>query len=701
MLVAADSLTFGQLTFIIRVVVQVLSLVASFLIGLLMLSNSPQIASFRTHDVINRIIGRMTATDSSLAWIWHYSRRPEQSPIKSPGFVLSIALLSLYGLVAKLSDVGFLGFYTCSIPNTDGSKYASPNDIVDDVHAQSVILDNLVDGTDPNTLKAHRCDSSVLISLEQNTTAWSCDTWDNSTWINRSFFSGLNNTDTDMMMPRKLAKSDKMTSFFVDTGSQRVEQTTISGGILVNPHDIGFQALLGVPSLDSGQSFKLDQAMALEVETGCMSLGISSSKAVNSDGSGIEIFSTNGTWRRYSGPDILYEPLLNITDTIRSYWRPLFDESSLDSDGNIFGTNVSTEYTASLTVQGVILPTIEGNQDARSEFYETCTNLVREKIGLSHRNSRMNEEYSCGLLGIGGDVEFAGSIFGAQNYMICASTVQINMVSATVHNHAQEKISLNFTRLPSDLNVLIADYWESRQSSEGEILQKFAPFRRFTLGSNTTGPLLHYIAQYPDRMSTHRAEGVASGGYALARVGSRVLHTDSAQNPDHGGLEELERNAFETILDPTSLTKWSGQIGASYILASLQYNPWVALDQPSIFVTSEASQLAICYHSAYVVGFLPLLVSLLLAVIGGFLAFTRTSFTQLKSLGKLYGGMLPYWSSVSPSIRIKDVFMVWRQEPDTRLDVVGPRKELLLTRRKVPRDGGYLRLDSEHEVGNY
>ncbi|PVF94929.1 hypothetical protein CPB86DRAFT_828299 [Serendipita vermifera] len=697
MVVVTESLTIGQLAFILRVVIQAFSMVGPFLVGLLILSNAPKIASFRTHGVINRITGRFTATNFSLTWIWHYSRQPDQNPIRSLSFPLSIAFLCLYGLVAKLSDVGFLGFHTCSIPSTQ-SKYAHPDSITDDVFSQSIILDNMANGTNPNTLKVHRCDTSALTPIGLNTTVWNCTTWHNSTWIDRNFFSNINNTDTDMLMPRNLAASEKGTSFFADTGSQRIENTTISGGILVSPSDIGFQAIFGVPSLGPEQSFTLDQAMALEVETGCMSLGISSMKAATSNGSGVELFSTNGTWRRYIGPDVLYEPLLSTTDAIRDYWRPLFDESSINSEGNIFGTSISVNFTDSLTVQGLDLPAIGDNYDPKSRFYETCTNKVREKIGLSPRNSDRNEEYSCSLLGIGGEVELEGSIFGTQNHMLCASTVQINMVSARIHSDTQGNLSFNLTRLPSDLNLLIADNWEIEQGIEGEIVSKSAPIRRFTLSENGRGSTSHYVAQYPDLMSTQRTQGLASGGYALARVGSRVLHTDSAQQADHGALEELGGNAFETTLDPTTLTRWSGQIGASYILASLRYNPWSALDQSPILVTSEGTQLAICYHSAYIVAFLPLLASFLLAAVWGIITLTRISYGQLRSLGRLYGGLYPYWSSVCPNIGVKDVFLIWRNDPYIRLDVVAPQKDTRIRRRRVTRVNGYLPLGSEHEL---
>ncbi|PVF94928.1 hypothetical protein CPB86DRAFT_624718 [Serendipita vermifera] len=231
--------------------------------------------------------------------------------------MFAITLMVLYGLFSSLSDIGFLGFYACSITGNDARSYDQPGSIDSETQAHSIVLDSFVNGTDPNAVKAFRCDSSSLVQADQNSTVWACSNWHNSTWIDRDLFSGINTTYSDMLMPRRLGIAStagglgllavNMTSWYTNTGSRRIETPTIKGGILINPTDIGFQALFGVPRLDREHEFTLSQAMALEVETGCMTLGISSVDGIDNASLGVDFIETNGTWRWYSGPDILQD----------------------------------------------------------------------------------------------------------------------------------------------------------------------------------------------------------------------------------------------------------------------------------------------------------------------------------------------------------------------------------------------------------
>jgi hypothetical protein len=674
MFIVTKSLTLGQLTFILRASLQILSISGPFLIGIIILSHSPRFATFRTHDVLNRIVGNLSATNHSVRWIWQYIRQPERNPIRSLSLPISVALLLLYGLFSKLSDIGFLGFYTCPSPVTISSKYAYPNLIANDTIARSTMLSNMANGTDSSVLQVRRCDASVPIELAPNYTAWSCTAWNNSTWMDPKLFTGINKTDSDMLMPRKLAAHQNRTSFFVGTGHERIEETTISGGILVNPNENGFQAVFGVPPISSSQSFTLERAMSIELETGCMSLGINSNY-VEGSSSGIDVFKTNGTWRRYAGPNILYEPLFNTTNAIREYWRPLFNESTLDGNGTIIASNMTAyRFTSTITVRSVHLPNIPGSLISGAEVEHwikgNCTNYIRKMAGLPELNMTAYEEYSCGIFGLRGSVEWQGTVMGAEANMVCANTVQINMVSTTVQSDTKGSLSLKLNSIPSDLNYLYADYWEIRSGIGGNVARIFEPLQRFTLSENFQGSSSHYILQYSDFLSDRRHEGVASAGYAISRIASRVQTTSSYGDLDHKALEEIEGDSREILLDPTTLTRWSGQIGASYILASLQYNPWVALKQPPILVSSQESRPAICYHPIYLLGFLPLTLSALFVSIWTLLAVIGSSHARLRSLGDLYGGLHPYWIAICPKLRYQDIFLIWRKEPYAHLDVI-------------------------------
>jgi hypothetical protein len=297
MIVVTYSLTIGQLTFIFRAVIQFLSLLGPFLLGVIILSKAPRVDSFKTHDIINRIVGRLTATRASAEWIWHYSRRNTRDSSRSFGLPLSIALLVLYSIFTSVSDIGFLGFYTCSGSDSTINKFHwdYPNSIRNEQTAYATVLNNFVNGTTPNSAKAQTCDSSELFHDGPNITLWACTAWRNSTWTDRSFFSGINTTDSDAIMPRNIGIGIyNLTSYYASTGRKRVEVPTIDGGILVNPTDIGFQAIFGVPQIESSTAFTIAKTMALEVEVGCMTLGIGSVNDLDSPTSGIDFFETRG-----------------------------------------------------------------------------------------------------------------------------------------------------------------------------------------------------------------------------------------------------------------------------------------------------------------------------------------------------------------------------------------------------------------------
>lgn len=695
MFVVTDSLTIGQLTFIVRVVLQVVSLAGPFLIGLLILSNTSRLASFSTHDQINRVVGALSTNKLSAKWVWDYSQRNTQDSAKHLRLLISITLLILYGLFSSLSDIGFLGLHSCSVPAPSTTKYEYPGSITNMSVAQQSMLSSFVKGTDMNAIKASRCESSSLITFgttNGDRVVRNCTAWHNSTWADPNLFSGTNTTDSDALIPRSIAASyDNKTGFFVDSGSKRVETPVIKGGILVKPNDIGFQAIFGVPQLQPDQEITLDKVMALEIEIGCMSLGIGSHYVMEFSSARDDIFRTNGTWRKYSGPEILYDVLYNATDAIREAWRPVFNVSTLGPDGIMtYDSLIGITSSDVITVQGVTMPSLGGSSNDAQRWLEgNCTNSVRQKLGLPTLDLSGGIPYSCSLLGLNGPSETEGYVFGAQNRMVCATVSQINMVAATISSSTQGSISLNTTRLSSDLNHIVAHGWPYSTST---------PIERWTLSDNINGATSHYIVQEFKSSSESRVVGFASGGYPLARAGTRMIQLSSLSVPTYKELEQIGGTDFETLLDPTTLTRWSGQVGASFILASLQYNPWVALNQTPILVTTRGTESAICYYPLYALGFLPLIFAAMF--IGGWFIgiLASTSFKHLQHLGELYGGMYPYWKSVCPNLNIDEISLVWRKEPDVQLDVMLSNEEMLQGKKMITRATDYLASASEQEV---
>jgi hypothetical protein len=332
-MILSQQLTTGQVTFILRVAIQILSYGGVFLIGLIVLSSAPRVASIRTHDVLNRVVGKSTVTFASAKWMFNYTRGRSGDPIMPTRLLISVGLLILYTAFVSISDIGYLGLYACDTSN--GHHVYYPASIKTNAEASAAIAINLVNGTDPSTVKAYMCDSVEVINFGPNVTERNCTAWHNGTYADPIYFGHLNTTDSDALMQRQLKHINTSRSAFIDLntyyigpGPQRVDKPTITNGLAINPHPTGFQVVIVVPQLASQQRATLNQTLALEVEFGCMTLGIYSEHNPDASGSGLDIFSTNGTWRKYYGPSYFQDILSVAADSIRAYWLPFKQPST-------------------------------------------------------------------------------------------------------------------------------------------------------------------------------------------------------------------------------------------------------------------------------------------------------------------------------------------------------------------------------------
>ncbi|KAJ7573662.1 hypothetical protein C8J56DRAFT_742547, partial [Mycena floridula] len=81
--------------------------------------------------------------------------------------------------------------------------------------------------------------------------------------------------------------------------------------------------------------------MALEVDIGCIELGMFSQNDPDSYSIGVDEFQVN--WKqKYVGPDHLRDVLVKTGQTIRANQRPFYNESTLTSTGIIFSINSTT-----------------------------------------------------------------------------------------------------------------------------------------------------------------------------------------------------------------------------------------------------------------------------------------------------------------------------------------------------------------------
>jgi hypothetical protein len=519
----ADALTIGQITFIIRAAIQILSHGGLFLLGLLILSSVPRSTNPQTHDVVNHAVGKSGFTVVSVKWVWSFIRRNNDSP-KPTRLLVAVTLFMLFNLFMSLSDIGFLGFYTCSVPGPSTLDY--PASITTDSLAQSAVLANMVNGTDPSTVKAYRCDSVSAIHFE-NITEGNCTAWHNSTWADSALFAGLNTTDSDILMPRHLRHDNSgRTTFFLGPGS-RVTSPVISRGIVLHPHDTGFQAIFGVPQLAPQHKVTLEKSIALEVEMGCMKLGITSRRNADTLDE-TDVFQTNGSWREYAGPTYLYDTLSHTTNLIRQYYTPNFNMSTLSSDGTMLGINASFAQVSSTANVNYLsdLPASAGRY-----ILKNCTNALTHRLNLTASDSTdasSSFRSLCSVLGLGGSFISEGGIFEGQSQMLCATASQINMVSVIVQTDSLGLVSFQLTRLPSNLNYLRASYWEIGHDGNDTLFENLSPIERYTLNDNPEGLTAHFIVQYDGSGSGFLQQGPGSGGNPLSQAGSAMISDLSA-----------------------------------------------------------------------------------------------------------------------------------------------------------------------------
>jgi hypothetical protein len=117
------------------------------------------------------------------------------------------------------------------------------------------------------------------------------------------------------------------------------------------------------------------------------------------------------------------------------------------------------------------------------------------------------------------------------------------------------------------------------------------------------------------------------------------------------------------------VTKWGGQVGASYILASTGYNGWAARDTP-VVVYSTGGDFAVCYHPIYILGFLPLALTALFVIASSTILFATSAFAGSTHLAKLYGGVIPYSKGVYDNLAVQNIPLIWKSKPEPHLDVV-------------------------------
>ena len=688
----SHEVTLGQITFILRVLIQILSYGGLFISGMIVLATIPRVASAETHGMINRIVGRSSAIQSSIKWAFRYWRRKSSDRVNAFRFLIAVLLFVFYSLFAIISDVGFIGFYVCSAPYPSFTDF--PASVSTDDLARAVITNNLRRRADPASVTVHRCDVSVEWVTE-NFTRRACTSWHNSTYADPDVFRGLNSTDSDVLMLRYLGREDSwyrpesvnINSFYTSPGAQRVVDPLVINGLAVVPHPTGVRAVVGVPQLTPQQSVTLAKTMAVEADVGCMALGVYSHRNLDTPTSrGIDIYATNGTWRTYTGPEYLRDVLATYVDQVRELFLQLFDPSSIDQDGFMFSRHESSAtFSRNAAVRSPDLyDEIRVNSmepDFESYIQGNCSQAVRQRLNITvppgFEDSYRALRESCSVLALAGSIATADTDIVAISRMLCTSAVQVNMVSATVKMNASGSVSVDLTRLPSDLNYLFASYGEFVTLFDENVFADYLPVERFTLGDNPSGPTSHYIP-FKTPGTGLRVDGPGSGGNVISRLGSAMINARDMDRDDNFAallaFDEGNR-PLNFQVSTAILTNWSGQIGASYLVNSLAFNGWAARAAAPVTVVSTGGRTSTCYRPLYGIAFMPLVFTAVFVLGWGLLLVAFSSFAGHKRLADSYGGLSPYVGAMCPTHE-EDTLLAWQNDEKPRLVILTAEQRL-------------------------
>ena len=710
MLVISNKLTIGQITFILRIVIQILSYGGLFLIGLIILGNAPPVAPLETHDVLNRIVGKSTTTKTSIKWIFRRVFRRIRDPVPSSRLTIALALSLCYGFFVSLSDIGIIGFHSCTIPGSSFQDF--PASIKTDSDALAVVTANMVNGTDPHLIKSYRCDSAQTVAINVNVTEMICSAWHNSTYGDPFDVRNLNTTDSDVFMARELSHDNGTTtaqldlnSYFVGASGEPVMSSTIRYGIGVFPHDTGVRLISGIPQLSPQQRTQISKTLVMESDIGCLTLGtlgqIDSSIMFDL---GTDFFIPDQLYTpEYAGPDILRTPLTKAAHAIRALMLPIFNTSDTDINGYYRSFNRSYgQFSWQTVVSSFGLPlgsTPPNASDISNYIMGNCTQEINQLLNIS-LPAKLDEHPPslCVLYQVAGSFFSDQSSFRGHAELVCATTTQINAASATIEVDVTGLTTHNITRLPSNLNVVQADYFDVvHNTTTGDTTWgDYDPIYRYTLSDNSSGPLNHYIYQeFPFRGATAFSFSFGAGGIstAFATVGAAMTGINSFSdttlgiiNPNYFTFDNL------TVI---TVTKFGGAVGASYLLATVGYNGWAARGSQALTVVSTGGQLATCYNYQYAAAFLPLILAVVFVVFWLFAMLVTSGFRHIleaRRLSTRYGGLSPAIVTPGPFAGKPplDTVLVWEHKPQPHLKpvingmpiVVGPESEMLVSHFK-------------------
>ncbi|ESK81607.1 hypothetical protein Moror_11122 [Moniliophthora roreri MCA 2997] len=197
----------------------------------------------------------------------------------------------------------------------------------------------------------------------------------------------------------------------------------------------------------------------------------------------------------------------------------------------MFGYNATREkkLTTTASIRKFEFYFDERFPDREMEILRNCSDAIRRtQVGLDTSDVELSSV--CNYLGLAGSAMNNGSLQQGLTKMICATTSQVNMVSATLEMNRDRKVKVpSFIRLPSDLHHLRAAFFDPEPDPQDNaiIWWDYEPIERYTLQRNPSGSTSHYIQHLAGFPSDGYSLGAGSAGCLLARAGTAMLNPQS------------------------------------------------------------------------------------------------------------------------------------------------------------------------------
>ncbi|PPR04420.1 hypothetical protein CVT26_002286 [Gymnopilus dilepis] len=645
--ILSNDLSTGEITFIARVCIQLFSYLGVYLLALIVLGNAPKTASLETHDLLNRFVGQSSTFLFTLRWMWHRITGRRRDPVSAWALGAALALALLFGVTVGVSDIGLIGIHSCTTAGPTLQDF--PASIRSDSDALALVTANLLNGTDPSSVNAYRCDSTTTVTNLARTapgtaplpTAQICSGLHNSTYADALAFQGLNSTDSDVLMPKFMFSNANFSGnwYLAAPTSQIVREATVRDGLAVIPHDMGVSMVAGVPDLSTEQQVSIDQTLALEIEVGCMSLGIvftddltqiSLQETLIPDS---DYLPTRLTAPNYSGPSSLQAPLAKAADKIRAAFANKTGGPQTGEQTKGWQLQVATSDNAGL-INGT-------DHTALDECTADIVSLLAPVGGPEAGLAFQANQTICHVVNLVGARAGQNTFSQTADWMVCATTTQVNMVSASLAVDAAGSVSANITRLPSNINVVQALLYNQSDPSAVPDPAPLAPLIRFTLSPNPAGASQHFIYQAAQLSLLDQAGTFSRGsgniGAVFMQLAANIWATDAWP-----GIGLIDSNFFAANFSAAQVTRWAEQVGASFVLGSVGYNGWAARGARALAVVSTGGHPATCYSGLYALGFVPL-VGALLAVLGWIVLMGVTArLREARRMQERYGGLAPH-----------------------------------------------------------